>query len=265
MNTKSSKKLEKSRGILAFAYNTAATDYESIAHKTLAVASRQLGLPYTLVTDKEFPCNIHNTRYDIDLEQFVQWRNQGRHAAYELSPYKETLVIDVDYLILDNGLLDIFSLPWDYLLHRRSHALTVDWPTTMGPHSLPYVWATVFAFRKTEKAQQFFELVGKIQRNYSYYCALFNVQERNYRNDYAFAIADIVLNGYTTDLPSIPGSILAVDQSIQSMELQDSTLIIRDNKRAYIAPRTNLHIMSKAYLQSANFAQLTDRLLNESA
>jgi hypothetical protein len=265
MNTKSSKKLEKSRGILAFAYNTAVTDYESIAHKTLTVASRRLGLPYTLITDKEFPCNIHNTRYDIDLEQFVQWRNQGRHAAYELSPYKETLVIDVDYLVLDNRLLDIFDLPWDYLLHRRSHALTVDWPATMGPHSLPYVWATVFSFRKTEKAQQFFDLVGKIQRNYSYYCALFNVQERNYRNDYAFAIADIVLNGYTVDLPSIPGSILAVDQSIESIDLQDTKLVIRDANRAYVAPRTNLHIMSKAYLQSANFAQLTNQLLNESA
>lgn len=260
-----SKKLEKSRGILAFAYNTAATDYESIARKTLAVASSQLGLPYTLITDKEFLCDSHNTRYDVDLEQFVQWRNQGRHAAYELSPYDETLVIDVDYLILDKSLLDIFNLPWDYLLHRHSHALTVEWAETMGPHSLPYVWATVFAFRKTKKAQQFFELVGKIQRNYGYYCALFNVQERNYRNDYAFAIADIVLNGYTTHLPSILGSILAVNQSIKSIELQDNTLVIRDAGRAYVSPRTNLHIMSKAYLQTDNFKQLTDQLLNESA
>jgi hypothetical protein len=260
-----SKKSAKSRGIVAFAYNTETTNYEAIAHQTLAVASRQLNLPYTVITERDLACDTDNKRYDRDSEQFVAWRNQGRHHAYSMTPYDETLVIDVDYLVLDQTLLDIFKTEWDYVLQRHSHALTVEWPTTMGPHSLPYVWATVFAFRKTPRAQQFFDLVGRVQRNYSYYCALFNVQERNYRNDYAFAIADIILSGYTVNAHSIPGSILAIDQPIQSIKLQDAQLIIRDQYRAYVAPRTNLHIMSKAYLQSANFAQLTEQLLHEPA
>ena len=52
MNTKNSGKLEKSRGILAFAYNTETTNYEIIAKQTLALASHTLGLPYTLITEK---------------------------------------------------------------------------------------------------------------------------------------------------------------------------------------------------------------------
>ena len=258
-----SKKSAKSRGIVAFAYNTETTDYEAIAHQTLAVASRQLGLPYTVITERELACDTDNKRYDRDLEQFVAWRNQGRHAAYDMSPYDETMVIDVDYLVLDRTLLDIFTTDWDYILQRNSHALTVEWPAAMGPQSLPYVWATVFAFRKTPRARQFFDLVGRVQRNYGYYRALFNVQERNYRNDYAFAIADTILSGYCVNPHSIPGSILAVDQPIKSIDLLDTRMIIRDQTRAYVAPRTNLHIMSKAYLQSANFAQLTAQLLNE--
>jgi hypothetical protein len=123
----------------------------------------------------------------------------------------------------------------------------------MGPNSLPYIWATVFAFRKTDRAEQFFNLVARIQENYRYYKLLFNVQERNYRNDYAFAMSDIILNGYTIGTNSIPGSMLAVDQTIESIVKKDNQLIIRDVDCAYIVPVTNLHVMSKKYLQSEDF------------
>jgi hypothetical protein len=260
---KTSKKLEKSRGIVAFAYNVDTIDYVSIARSTLALASKQLNLPYTLITDRELKNELHTMRHDVDTGEFIKWRNVGRHHAYNLSPYEETLVIDVDYLILDTNLNKIFDVNWDYLLARNSHALTAQWSSTMGSNSLPYVWATVFAFRKTEKSKMYFDLIGRIQRNYAYYCALFNVDSRNYRNDYAFAIADTILNGYAIETKSIPGSILAVDQSIQSMTVKDKHIVVKDKNKSYVLPRTNLHVMSKAYLQSNDFKILVDRLINE--
>lgn len=249
-----SKRQDVSRGILAFAQNTEQTDYIGIANKTLALASKVLGLPYTLITNVDQRGKT-NTRYSIDTQQFVEWKNIGRHSAYSLTPYDETLVIDVDYIVQDRELLKIFEQEFDYRLLRHSHALTQDYPNSMGPNSLPFVWATVFAFRKTKKSEIFFNLVKRIQENYGYYCALYNVQERNYRNDYAFAMADYIVNGYTILTETIPGSMLTVDQPINSIEVTDSTYIIRDNNKAYIAPKTNLHIMSKAYLQSENFAE----------
>jgi len=261
---KNSKKYAKSRGILAFAHNTETTDYVAIATQTLEIASQILQLPYTLITEVD-DSKFANSRYDIDTDTFVQWRNYGRHLAYELTPYEETLVIDVDYVVLDKNLLDIFSTPWDYLLQRRSHALTTEWPVNMGINSLPYIWATVFAFRKTKDAEQFFKLVDRIQSNYSYYFDLFNIRERNYRNDYAFAIADIILNGYVLDNKTIPGSMLAVDQPIDMIEIKNNQLIIRDTKQAYVVPKTNLHIMSKAYLQSEDFLKFKAQILNELA
>jgi hypothetical protein len=126
------------------------------------------------------------------------------------------------------------------------------------------VWATVFAFRKTAKSNTYFDLIGRIQRNYAYYCALFNVDGRNYRNDYAFAIADTILNGYAIETKSIPGSILAVDQSIQTMTIKDKHIVVKDKNKSYVLPRTNLHVMSKAYLQSNNFKILVNQLINES-
>jgi hypothetical protein len=257
---KISNKSEKSRGILAFAYNVDSIDYVSIATKTLDLAGHKLNLPYTLITDKQYKNNVYNSRYDIDSDKFIEWRNVGRHAAYELSPYDETLVIDVDYIIADAGLLKIFDLNWDYLLQRNSFAITTEWPKTMGKSSLPYVWATVFAFRKTKRTELFFNLISRIQKNYAYYCALFNVEQRNFRNDYAFAMADIILNGYALSNHSIPENMLAVDQVIQSIEILENKFIIKDKTKSYLTPIMNLHIMSKAYLQSNNFENLIKEL-----
>jgi len=257
-----SKKSVKSRGIIAFANNTPQVDYVKIAEQTLKVASHVLGLPYTIISDTD--THTDNTRYDIDLGEFIPWRNNNRYQVYEQSPYDETLVIDADYLVLDQNLLNVFSQPWDYLLQRHTTALTQEFPTVMGPNSLPFIWGTVFAFRKTARAKLFFDLVGRVQNNYGYYRLLFNMQERNFRNDYAFAVADILLNGYSISATTIPGSMISVDQVIDSIKIKDNQLVIKDNNRAYVVPRTNLHIMSKAYLQSDNFAQLVEQLINES-
>ena len=257
MNTKNLEKSVKSRGIVAFAANTETIDYVSIAAKTLSIAGKILKLPYTIIqpTITEF-----NQRYDIDTGTFVQWNNFNRYSVYELSPYDETLVIDADYLILEGSLRSLFDTKWDYLLQRNSYALTQEWPNTMGPNSLPFVWATVFAFRKTPRAQLLFDLVKRVQKNYGYYHSLFNIRERNYRNDYAFAIADYILNGYTINTQSIPGNMLTVDQVINSITVRGSRLVIKDNNKSYVIPRTNMHIMSKAYLQSDNFQNLIANL-----
>jgi hypothetical protein len=257
MNTKNLEKSEKSRGIVAFAVNTETTNYVEIATRTLKIASQTLDLPYTILSPQ---ASAGNQRFDIDTEQFVQWNNFDRHSVYELSPYDETLVIDADYLILDNNLNTIFDTSWDYLLQRNSYALTQEWPSAMGPNSLPFVWATVFAFRKTFRSKLFFHLVSRVQDNYEYYRNLFNIVERNYRNDYAFAIADYILNGYTKCEQSIPGNMLTVDQVIKSISIHGLQLIIKDENRSYVIPRTNIHIMSKAYLQSKDFQLLVDNL-----
>jgi len=258
MNTNNLKKLEKSRGIIAFATNTNTTDYVSIAKTTLELASKILELPYTLITgDKQ---GVINQRYDIDKEQFVEWNNFNRYSAYNLSPYEETIVIDADYLVLDKNLLKIFETSWDYVLQRESYALTQEWPNTMGPYSLPFVWATVFAFRKTKRANIFFNLVQRIQNNYGYYHSLFNIRERTYRNDYAFAIADYVLYGYCNSTISIPGNMLTVDQVIESMQVTDSHIVVKDKNKSYVLPRVNMHVMSKEYLQSQNFKTFVESL-----
>jgi hypothetical protein len=171
------------------------------------------------------------------------------------------LVIDVDYVLLDAGLLKIFDLPWDYLLQRTARSLNDEYvPNIMGVHSLPYVWATVFAFRKTARAKIFFDLVQRIEANYHYYRELFNVESRSYRNDYAFAMADTILNGFAVSNVSIPGPMLNILQPIKSMTVQGNQIVIKDKHSAYVVPQMNMHVMSKAYLQSDNFKEFINNV-----
>lgn len=253
----------KSRGIVAFAANTEATDYLAIAQQTIPLAGQVLGLPYTIITEEQLNDYAYtNFRYDRDSEEFVQWRNIGRNLAYELSPYDETLVIDIDYIVQDRELLKIFEVSWDYMLMRNARSLNNEYiPTAMGTNSLPFVWATVFAFRKTPRAELFFNLVKRIQNNYHYYRDLFNVESRQYRNDYAFAMADVILNGFYVEKNSIPGPLLNVTQPIESITVKNNKFIIKDTGRAYVIPKMNLHIMSKQYLQTDNFKEFITNVM----
>ena len=186
------------------------------------------------------------------------------YMAYQLSPYFETLLIDTDLLVLDNSLLKLFDQPFDYRLQYQMQtpaALNTD---EMGPLSLPMVWATIVLFRKSKSTELFFSLIGKIQRNYNYYRTLYGVRDSNFRNDFAFSIANIIINGYTVDPTiSIPWPMTTIEENIEFIGLRDSFLVVRYADRADVIAKQNLHVMDKNFLTSKNFKQLVRDLTNE--
>jgi hypothetical protein len=169
--------------------------------------------------------------------------------------------MDTDYLVLDDSLLKLFETDFDYKLMH--HNCTADGASyeMMGETSLPFVWATVVLFRKTNKSQCLFSLVGRIQRNYTYYRALYNIREGNYRNDYAFAIANIILSGYTpNELQSIPWPMFTVDKKINNIKIANQHIRIYNSESAMVVPYQNIHVMDKDYLQSHDFEQVVEAL-----
>ena len=56
------------------------------------------------------------------------------------------------------------------------------------------------------------------------------------------------------------GDMLTVDHVIDSITVKNNQLVVKDNKQSFVLPRTNIHIMSKAYLQSENFQKLINSL-----
>ena len=185
MNMQRYNVLEKSKGILLFAFNNADNNYVKLTKQTVKLMKHNLGLPITIVTGPDevidFPVdNIiriesqgGNSRL-VGTQNRVEWRNFGRYLAYELSPYDETLLIDTDYLVFDSQLLDYFKTEWDYLIpHRNIYIGKPETQETMGMYSLPYIWATIVFFRKTPKTKLIFDMVGRVQRNYNYFKHLY--------------------------------------------------------------------------------------------
>jgi hypothetical protein len=244
---KTSAEFAKSKGILAFANNSQGVDYELIANKTLQLASRTLGVPVHLVTGQRQE-HWRNTRYDIDSKQNVIWNNFDRYHAWEQTPFDETIVIDVDYLIVTGQLKSLFGNSEDLVLcHRNEFLHRPTLPVTV----VRPVWATVFYFRKTPRTKLFFDLVGRIQRNYEYYRILYGVTETRFRNDYAFAIAEIIFNGGNEAFHTrMPFGITSVDYSNPTIDIDKDWMIVRTDQSAEILPRQDLHVMSKAWLQS---------------
>ena len=258
-NMQNSEKSEKSRGVVIFASNTVETDYVGIAEQNVRLVERFMGLPTTIVSPTD---SGKNTRYSTDHNRFVEWKNFGRHEAYEASPYDETIILDADYLIFDDSLNKLFASNFDYLLLDKNRYVNIEQqPSVMGPHSLPYVWATAVLFRKSEKSKMFFDLVGKIRRNYDYYRLLYNIQEGNFRNDYAFAIAHYILEGNQLAPQSFAqNAILTFTGEILSIRY-GKNLVVRTSDKGYVLPCQNLHIMSKSYLTSGALKDLVDEAL----
>ena len=256
----SSEKSAKSKGVVIFATNTAETDYVAIAEQNARLVQHFLGLPTTIVSAKDAG---RNRRFSSDVGQFVEWNNFGRHEAYEASPYDETIILDADYLVLDDSLNQLFDCSFDYLLFNKNHTIDgIYEPSIMGPHSLPFVWATAVLFRRSERTQMFFDLIARIKRNYDYYRLLYNIREGNYRNDYAFAIANNILSGYTVDRHKFaPHTITTFAGPISKIELLDQRVVVRSDQ-AYVLPVQSLHVMSKRYLTSANFKEFVDQCLS---
>lgn len=249
-------KSEKSKGVLLFATNTDTVDYVAIAHRAERLINHYLGLPVTIV---ESSVNTKNKRYNITSGQFETWNNKGRSLAYDLSPYDQTLLIDSDYLIFDNNLLKILDTVRDYTIAKNNYFIEGTQIQSMGKYSLPTLWATVIAFNKTSKSQMLFDLVKRIERNYVYYWRLYNIPATNFRNDFAFTIADNILNGYTQDQRNyLPWPIVTINRPIQRLSLQDQKFFLQIDNQGYVLPKQSLHVMGKEYLLSDELEQLIE-------
>jgi len=194
------------KGVVLFAFNSPTVDYFRMAVFTAKRCSKFLQLPVTVITDNN--TNIQNYENVFDKIIYIEsdksnfknkevWINKGRHRVYDLSPYDETLVIDVDYLINSNHLSKFFNIYDDFICFKDSSFLLYDNanPEMISIKSYQSVWATAIAFRKTEKVKTIFQLMESIEKNYDYYVKLHNILGYQYRNDFALTIALNTIEG----------------------------------------------------------------------
>jgi len=277
-----------SRGILLFAHNNRQIDYGKIAlANSCLIKNNMKNNHITLITDtgtKEWldksysndmlskyidnivvtkrrqlnnPKRFYDTRYTKVNETFY---NINRDECYQLTPYDETLVIDVDYLICNNLLDQCWSLDYDLQINSESRDLfsersfdEFNYISDQGPK---FYWATAFYFRKSEESKIFFNLLETIKSNYLYFKTLYGITSYNFRNDHAFSIAVHMFNGFTKSglVKHLPVDFL--QHTLDYDELHDMTskgslsfLLEKTSEPGkFIPARTdgvNVHVMNK--------------------
>ena len=257
------------RGALLFAYNNDTCNYFKQAEITACRINHFLNLPVTLVTDEnslpENPLNVFDriilTEPNKSNKKFREvWINKNRYRAYELSPYDETLLLDTDYVINSDKLLQIFKLYSDFCCYNTTNFLMTEnkFVEHLSQFSYKTDWATVVYFRKTKKCRQIFECMKMIQDNYLHYANLHNFLVEPFRNDYALTLARRIVQGQTeVERESIPWSLTHIGDKTKVYKTNSNFfdtefLIVYDKwmngkiKKEYISIKDyDFHLMDK--------------------
>lgn len=203
------------RGAILFAFNSPKYNYYDMAVYTAKRINHFLDLPVTIVTDdKSIPLNpkysfdqVVTVKPDVsNIRDYNIWINKGRYQAFELSPYGETLLLDVDYMVNSNKLLKTFEVTNDFCCHDNTgFFMQPNAPQeVLSSYSYKTLWATVVTFKKTKRAEQIFDCLQMVQKNYSHYADIHSFVAGVYRNDYALTLALRIANGHCT----LPGDII---------------------------------------------------------
>lgn len=271
----------KSKGALIFARNNAQIDYIKQAHYSAKRIKRYLNIPTSIVTDSvdylkekyadwlevfdvviEVPFTNNSTtkRYfdGSGVAKHLEFKNDMRTKAYELSPYDETILLDSDYVIANDLFKHCFEQDHDFLIYKDAHDLTghrdAEEFKKISDTSVDFYWATVIYFRKTETNKVFFDLTKHIQENWDHYNSIFQVNRGLFRNDHVFSVAIHIMNGYQEGdfAHKLPGKkYYTADRDIL-WELKDDNFLFLLEKEKFLGEYTplrikgsSIHVMNK--------------------
>lgn len=278
-----------SRGIVLFGINNARIDYVKLA--IIAAGFIKCNMPDTpicLITDENSKANteyrltdfftdiicvpdgeykFENKRSYRDTQYYHfedHFKNENRSLVYNLSPYDETLLLDTDYLICNNSLSAVWGSYEDVMINKQAinllHMPLQNEEDRLNKYGIKMYWATAIYFKKSQKAQELFELVEHIKANWGFYKLTYDFPGTLFRNDYAFSIAIHILNGFVdTDeyFPSLPDSSILTsldsDQFFKIKSPQELVMFANDKKDTwkFYASKLkglNVHCMNKISL-----------------
>jgi hypothetical protein len=84
----------------------------------------------------------------------------------------------------------------------------------LSSYSYKTLWATAVMFRKTKRAEQIFNCLGMVQKNFDHYATLHGFVAGTFRNDYGLTLALRIANGHTSRKEDIiPWSLVHVGKN----------------------------------------------------
>lgn len=216
-----------------------------------------------IISKEKFPSK-KRLHFDSPWTTFKsEFNNQNRVLSYQYSPYDETILIDSDYILMNNDFDDIWGCNENILINHKATDLQNKQfgsreDQRISNHGIPLYWATAVYFKKSPLAEAFFNLIEYIREEYDFFQFLYGFKPGLYRNDFAFSIAVHIFNGFITNgIKSLPH-----DSIISSYQKDGIAKILSTNEMILLSHSPdepwkttlvnikdlNVHIMNKKEL-----------------
>jgi len=250
------------KGIVIFGHNSKEIDYVKLANLSAKYATKKLSVPVTLVTDRDSLTSTSSSLKDIDnllvidrpkisntrllSGKHVDFINTNRYLAFEYSPYERTLLIDSDFFILTDRLGAYWESKEEFLITKGmvslGNKLSED-TVNLSPSTIPMRWATAIMFSKTEHVSTIFKVVEYVKNNWFYFIDLYNLPPTSFRNDFAFTIANHIVNGFVPTDNFLPSPLMTLE-NYKVTQFNTDNIMFDD-----IKIDSDVHIMNKFNIQ----------------
>jgi hypothetical protein len=270
------------KGVVILSHNNRKIDYSKMSIIAAKFAAKHLGVPVSLITDKETIEWLHESQlwniaesvfdqiitterpdtknqrilYDGTDYDRVPFLNSNRSVIWHHTPYERTLLIDSDFIVCSDNLNHYWDVPEDVLLSGGFNDIQGDrygvldrWVSETGTH---LYWATTVMFTKNETSKIFFQLVDYVRENYKYYADLFRFRSDQYRNDISFSVAKHILDGFEKSQMTLPPVLTVQDKDILEKINNDGRMIFsvqsKMNSESFYLTSIkdqDIHIMNK--------------------
>jgi len=166
------------RGIVILAQNSKDNYIDQAVALAMSVKKND-GTPVTLITNDEVSFNYQKYFDKIlpiawgDMAEDSEWKIDNRWKIFHQSPYKETIVLDTDMLIL--GPLDNL---WNYyanydlffttnpVTYRNENITSNYYRKIFVENFLPNIYSALYYFKKCEFAHNFFAYLELVIKNF---------------------------------------------------------------------------------------------------
>ena len=258
-----------SKGILVHAFNNEEIDYVKQACMVAERVKKYLDLPTSVITDCKVPKNVFDHVIEFDTPQrytrklynngnhgkHLTFKNNARVLSYNLSPYKQTLMIDSDIIICDDVYKNCFEQDNPLLMYKDAYHIgqNLDYRefNKISDSSVDFYWATCVYFVKCKQNKIFFDLLQHIEEQWRHYRMLYQIVQRTYRNDFAFSIGAHIMNNHSKGnfVNPMPGKLFyTIDKDITHEIKQDKLTFLIDNNPIATKGLT-VHAMNKYSLE----------------
>ena len=280
------------QGVCFFAYNNDQLDYVKMAILASKYVKKNLNLPVCLITDagseswleethskkaindafdyivitNDEMKNNNRRHFDSPWTNFsAQFNNSNKHKIYQYSPFEQTLLLDIDYIVKTDVLLKYFNEQYPVCMFDNAltirNELPMDRERFLFDAGIKMWWSTVVYFDRSDYSELFFNTWAHVADNYEFYQYLYNFPSKLFRTDYCVSIAVHILAGMQDNQVQLGNfdntALVNVSQKDDIIETQgiDNWIIIAHSQKEewknilVNSYKQDIHVMNKRALE----------------